>query len=293
MKTFILLTILAYAAAHDPVRKNCAYGCKDGCPRDRVKGDTNGCASWESGNSFCNLSAENCESCRTEEFGRGEWCPATRELSSVGAVEVNDDVQYNFAVDFTPACEGPDCHQHCCSYHCAGGDCSKCTGWEPDKPTWCNASRKHCTGGAPAPNQGHGCGGTWCPGKCPGPSPSPPPPPPPPTPKGYKCGYYCQGHCGDCVSFSDSDFCNESEEHCADFCKGTYCKYPPGPPSPVHCKCGFNCDGDKCSSYSTSRFCQLDKANCEGACAGTCFPVNEAAQVKRQLRAAKFLRAMK
>ena len=59
-----------------PVAKNCAYGCSDGCPRHRMPGDTNGCAAWESGDSFCNLSRENCESCRTRDYGRGEWCPA-------------------------------------------------------------------------------------------------------------------------------------------------------------------------------------------------------------------------
>ena len=57
--------------------------------------------------------------------------------------------------------------EHCCSYHCAHDDCSKCTGWEPNKPTWCNASRQNCESGPPSPDSGGGCGGTWCPGKCP------------------------------------------------------------------------------------------------------------------------------
>ena len=56
----------------DPVAKNCAYGCADGCPKDRQKGDTNGCASWESGDSFCNLSKENCKSCKTKKYGHGK-----------------------------------------------------------------------------------------------------------------------------------------------------------------------------------------------------------------------------
>ena len=287
----------------DPTSKNCAYGCPDGCPLRR-KGETpgpkdGGCASYESGNSWCNLSAENCERCKTKDYGKGEWCPAEQIVAAAAPEpKAAGDVQYEMNIAFTKASDAgdcpeddPDCHEHCCSYHCAHDDCSKCTGWEPNKPTWCNASRQNCESGPPAPNSGGGCGGTWCPGKCPGPVRPTPPPTPAPSPNTHKCGYYCQGNCGDCVSFSDSEFCNESAEHCTDFCKGTYCKVPTPGPSKITVKCGFSCNGDeaKCTSFSHSRFCQLDKANCEGPCKGTAFPLDAA---KGGLRASSFLRAM-
>ena len=62
----------------DPVAKNCAFGCDNGkCPKNRKPGDTNGCAAWESGDSYCNLSKQNCNSCKTKRYGRGQWCPAS------------------------------------------------------------------------------------------------------------------------------------------------------------------------------------------------------------------------
>ena len=57
--------------------KNCAYGCVDhACPVDRLPGGAGpSCQSWESGDTWCNQSKKNCESCVTEKYGAGQWCP--------------------------------------------------------------------------------------------------------------------------------------------------------------------------------------------------------------------------
>ena len=143
------------------------YGCSE-----PSREGTCSCETWETGDTWCDASEDNCHSCKTKKYGRGTWCPGNGNQANATAPKVYDTREYVADVievdhDDCPCADCPrDGHKAMCCHwtHKAPGPASACEiqNWSkktctPAYGTWCKAKhrpKKRCGGCADCPPSG-------------------------------------------------------------------------------------------------------------------------------------------